>query len=94
VGRTVTLDVTTRMPSSLGRLGPAFEQALSCGREAAGNVGQFLRSEFDYFTGLRHLLGRFYASITEDAPLPISYRDMLRVSAMMDEIFRQVPQAG
>ena len=94
VSRTVTLDVTTRMPSSLGRLGPAFEQSLSFGREAAGNVRQFLRSEFDFFTGLRRLLERFYASITEDAPLPISYRDMLRVSAMMDDIFRQVPQQG
>ena len=49
-----------------------------------------MRSEFDFFNGLRALLTRFYACIVDGAPLPISYRDMLRVTAMMDEVFRQL----
>ena len=88
--RTTTLDVTTRMPSAIGRLGPAVEQTLAFGREALGNFGQFVRSEFDFFNGLRALLTRFYASIVDGAPLPIAYRDILRVTAMMDEVFRQL----
>jgi hypothetical protein len=92
--RTATLDVTTRMPSAIGRLGPAIEQTVAFGREAIGNLGQFMRSEFDFFTGLRALLTRFYASIVDGAPLPISYRDMLRVTALMDEVFRQLDRGG
>lgn len=92
VARTVTLDASPRLPSALGRLGPAFEQALEYAREAAGNVKMFSRSQFDYFSGLRLLVDHFYRSIRDDAPLPIPYRDMLRVSSMMDEVFRQLPQ--
>jgi hypothetical protein len=34
----------------------------------------------------------FYESITGGGPPPIPYRDILRISAIMDEIWRQVPQ--
>jgi hypothetical protein len=40
----------------------------------------------------------FFDSIVNDGPAPISHRDILRISWMMDEIFRQVraqsPAAG
>jgi hypothetical protein len=32
----------------------------------------------------------FFDSIVDDGPVPIAYRDILRISQMMDEIFRQV----
>ena len=38
------------------------------------------------------LFALFYESIVNDGPPPISYRDMLRIAAWMDEIFRQAPQ--
>lgn len=90
--RTVTLDPQQRLPSAVGRLVPAFDQSMAYAREGGRNLARFARSEFHYFSGLNHLIRRFYASIEDGAPLPISYRDMLRVAAMMDEIFRQVPQ--
>ena len=39
---------------------------------------------------LDRLFASFYEAILHDRPLPISTRDMLRVSRMLDEIFRQV----
>jgi predicted dehydrogenase len=92
VMRTVTLDVSPKLPSAIGRVVPAFDQALSYFREGGKNVVRFARSDFHFFSGLNHLIGLFYDSITRGTKLPIAYRDMLRVATMMDDIFRQVPQ--
>jgi predicted dehydrogenase len=90
--RTVTVDVSPKLPSAIGRVVPAFDQGLSYLREGGKNVVKFARSDFHFFSGLNRLIGLFYDSISFGAELPISYRDMLRVATMMDEIFRQVPQ--
>jgi hypothetical protein len=90
--RTVTLDASAKLPSAIGRVTPAFDQALEYLREGGKNVLRFAKSEFHFFSGLNQLIRLFYDSITTGSDLPISYRDILRVTAMMDEIFRQVPQ--
>jgi predicted dehydrogenase len=95
VMRTVTLDAAPTMPSAIGRLVPAFEQAARFVREGAKNVARFGRSEFHFFSGLNHLFRGFYRSILDDGPPPIAYRDILRISAMLDDIFRQLqPRQG
>ena len=39
---------------------------------------------------MNRLISLFYDSILDDRPAPIEYGEILRVSAMMDEIFSQV----
>jgi predicted dehydrogenase len=92
VARTVTLDRAATLPSAIGRLLPAFQQAGGLLREGAGNVWRFARSDFHYFAGLQTQLGRFYDCIVRDGPPPYPYRDIVRVSELLDEIFRQVGQ--
>jgi predicted dehydrogenase len=87
--RSVTLDAHATLPSAIGRLVPAFEQGLAYLVEGGRNVAKFARNDFHFFSGLGRLFQMFYASIREGTPLPVSHRDMLRVSWMMDEIFRQ-----
>lgn len=100
---TVELDFTTRtvtsaqhatLPSAVGRVVPAFGQALAFARAGARNALRFARADFHFFAGLGELLRRFYRSIRDDAPPPIPTRDILRVSWMMDEIFAQLGQGG
>lgn len=90
--RTVALDQDQTFPSALGRLIPPFQQGWRMLRGGRSNVRRFLHNEFHYFAGMNRLIASFYESIRTDGPLPISYRDILRVSEWMDEIFRQVPQ--
>jgi predicted dehydrogenase len=90
----LTLESAPRLPSALGRLTPAFDQGFQFLRAGARNVSRFARNEFHYFTGMNRLLALFYESIVAGGPPPIPYRDMLRISAWMDEIWRQVPQDG
>ena len=61
-------------------------------RQGGRNVIRFVRSDFHFMAGMHDLIVRFYDSILEGKELPLSYRDILRVSWMLDEIFRQVPQ--
>jgi len=94
VMRTVTLDAQSKLPSAIGRLAPAFDQGMQFLREGGKNLARFARSDFHYFSGMNRLFAMFYESIETGGPPPIPYRDILRIAAMMDEIFRQVPQQG
>lgn len=93
VARTVTLEPDATLPGALGRVVPAFQHGARYLREGTRNLGRFARSDLHFFAGLNRLLRSFYESIANDTPPPIPYGDILRVSAWLDEIFRQVPQA-
>jgi hypothetical protein len=90
VSRSVTLEPGATLPSSIGRLVPAFGQALQFLRAGGRNGMAFARGDFHFFSGLNRLISMFYDSILDGAPLPISTHDMLRVSSWMDRIFAQV----
>jgi predicted dehydrogenase len=94
VAQTVTLDEAPKLPSAIGRLLPPFGQAMQYFKQGSSNMWRFVRSDFHYFAGLNRLISLFYESIRNDSPPPISYRHILWVAGVMDEIFRQVPQEG
>ena len=58
--------------------------------ETARNVGLFLKKDFHMKSGMKYLIESFYRSILEDSPLPISHREILLTSKIMDEIFAQL----
>jgi predicted dehydrogenase len=88
--RTLVLERKQSFPSALGRLGPPFLVARDYLRQGLKNVNSFSHARFHYFDGMRQLLTEFYQCIEKDTPPPIAYRDILRVSAMMERIFDQV----
>jgi predicted dehydrogenase len=88
--RTVTLGSSSTLPSAIGRLVPAFSHAMQFVRAGGKNVERFARSDFHFFSGLHYLFREYYRSILDDGPPPIPHRDILRVSAMLDEIFAQL----
>jgi predicted dehydrogenase len=92
IARTVTLEADALLPSALGRLLLAFQQSLSLLREGGRNLLRFAASEFNYFAGLGRLISLFYSSIEGAVPVPISHRDILRMSRVMDRIFQQLEQ--
>jgi hypothetical protein len=92
VSRTVILDSCPKLPTAVGRLLVSFEQAWQFFRQGSINVARFAKSEYHFSAGLNFLISAFYDSIINDSPPPVSYRDILWVSAMMDEIFAQLNQ--
>ncbi len=54
------------------------------------NMAAFLRRDLHMRSGMGYLIESFYRSITEDAPVPIPYREILLVARIMDSIFEQI----
>ena len=71
---------------------PPFEYAAQYLGSVGRNIGKFAKNDFHmpFEAGMRSLVESFYSSILDDAPLPLSYREILCTSRIMDEIFVQV----
>jgi predicted dehydrogenase len=54
------------------------------------NLKLFLNRDFHMDSGMRFLIESFYRSIREDAPLPISYREIVLTARIMESIFEQL----
>jgi predicted dehydrogenase len=59
-------------------------------RNSRRNVARFLRSEFHDDSGLKNLIEAFYEAVRGRAELPVSYREILATSRMMDSVFDQI----
>lgn len=57
------------------------------------NARLFLGRDFHSKAGMRYLIEAFYRSIREGSPLPVSYREILLTSRIMDMIFLQLRKA-
>jgi hypothetical protein len=81
-------------PSAAGRLIPPFQMARRYFHQGMGNFRAFGRSQFHFFAGMSTLLTRFYRSIAEGLPEPISLDEVLRVAKLMDAVNQHVyPEA-
>lgn len=58
------------------------------------NLRLFLARDFHMKSGMKYLIESFYRSVTEDAPLPIPYGEILLTTRIMDRIFEQVSPAA
>jgi len=54
------------------------------------NVKLFLNMDFHMDSGMKYLIESFYRSVRDDAPLPISYREIVLTAKIMDSIFEQL----
>lgn len=54
------------------------------------NIKKFLGRDFHFESGRKYLIESFYQSVSDDAPLPISYREILLTSKIMDAVFEQI----
>jgi predicted dehydrogenase len=54
------------------------------------NLRTFLKRDLHMKSGMKFLIESFYRSITDDAPLPLSYREILLTAVIMDSIFEQL----
>jgi predicted dehydrogenase len=79
-----------RYKSYLNQFVPPFADAKQYSANGIRNIRRFFRNEFHAEAGMYCLIRLFYGSLTENTPLPISYRDILLTAWIMDEIFCQV----
>jgi predicted dehydrogenase len=81
-----------------GRRFPSYAEKflphLNLARQHLGNFGvnfrTFLARDFHMKSGMKYLMESFYRSITDGAPLAISYREIVLTARIMDSIFDQI----
>lgn len=88
--RTMTFDQAEKYPSAIGRLLPAFAESKEFLREGFKNTWRFIKSDYQFFAGMNALFERFYTAIESGDEPPIAYDDIIRITAVMDEVFAQV----
>jgi len=59
-------------------------------RSSIKNIHRFVHGEFHDDSGLKNLIEAFYGAVRNQGPLPISYREIILTSWIMDCIFRQL----
>lgn len=71
---------------------PPFKFAKQYLGNFCGNFKKFIMKDFHMpnDAALKTLIESFYNSITNDAPLPLSYKEILLTSKIMDDIFVQM----
>jgi predicted dehydrogenase len=71
---------------------PPFDYAKQYMENFVSNFKKFLANDFHLpnEAGLKKLTESFYNSILTNAPLPISYKEIVLTSRIMDDIFNQV----
>jgi predicted dehydrogenase len=83
----------SRYKSYLEQFVPPWDYAKQYIVDSLGNVKKFLRADFQTGHGMRVLIQSFYRSIADGLPLPIPYKEILRTSRIMEEIFSQLSSA-
>ena len=63
---------------------------MQCFRQGTRNVIRFAHSEYHALAGLNYLINAFYDSIRDDGPVPVPYRDILKVASITDAVFAQL----
>jgi predicted dehydrogenase len=76
--------------SYLDQFIPPVEFGAQYLKNSASNIRRFIKKDLHMNAGMRHLIRSFYRSILDEAPLPISYREILLTSKIMDAIFHQI----
>ena len=79
-----------RFKSYAERFIPPVKLAGQQFRNLGTNLRKFLTNDFHMKSGMKILIESFYKSIEEGAPLPITYREILLTSRIMDAIFDQM----
>jgi predicted dehydrogenase len=75
-----------------------FVPPVTLAQQYLGNLGTnlrtFLARDFQMKSGMKFLIESFYRAVTEGAPLPIPYREILLTARIMDDIFAQLNAHG
>jgi predicted dehydrogenase len=84
----------TRYKSYVEKFLPSLVLAGEYAGNCVRNARRFLARDFHMKSGMKYLIEAFYGSILRGEPLPIEYREILRVSRIMDDIFQQLGQSA
>jgi predicted dehydrogenase len=88
------IKITGNYKSYLNHFVPPLLDAKQYLANSIKNVKRFIKRESYFEEGRKHLIEKFYRSVTNGEPLPIPYNEILLTSRIMDDIFEQLNSQG
>jgi len=88
--QTLIRDKGTKYKSYLDQFIPPFIFANQYLANSMNNIKKFIKRDFHMNSGMKILIESFYRSVSDDIPPPISYREILLTTKIMDAIFEQI----
>ena len=76
--------------SYLNHFIPPFIQAKQYTSNFLYNMNKFLKNDFHMDYGMRYLIKAFHRSISDNEPLPMTYKEILTTARIMDSVFEQI----
>lgn len=83
----VTMQQKLSAPGAFAKLQGPYRMLSQAGRSLRQNLARFARSDLQYFGGMNSLFAAFYRAILSHCAPPIAFDEILRVTAIMDDIF-------
>jgi predicted dehydrogenase len=87
--RSVTFDPSTTLPGVFGRVALPFKTATAELGNGFRNIRRFIQSDLQFNDGMNRLFRAFYQAILAGQPSPIPMHEAVRVTRILDDIFRQ-----
>ena len=85
----VRADRVDRYPGAFAKIEAPWRCVRESTRNLARNLSRFWKGELHYFEGMKTTFLKFYEAILEGSDLPVSYEEMIRVTAIMDQLFAE-----
>ncbi|MCA9076405.1 MAG: Gfo/Idh/MocA family oxidoreductase [Planctomycetaceae bacterium] len=86
--QTIRVIRQSRLPGAFGKIEMPWRHWREGASNLRHNLWRFLKSDIHYFAGMRTLFELYYRSILDGSSPPIAYDEMLRVTRVMDTMFR------
>jgi hypothetical protein len=82
------------LPGVLARIELPFRRATEAAGHIRKNVARLWRFDLQYFEGMHRLFERFYESIRNGSPPPISHQRTLRLTSLLDDVIWACDQSS
>jgi predicted dehydrogenase len=87
--RTVTRSPRAALPGALAKVEVPFRRMLDAAGQVAKNARRLWRFDLHYFEGMRRLIECHHASIRTGSTMPIAHTEALRLTSLLDDVFRE-----
>lgn len=77
-----------KLPGAFAKIDLTWMAARQANKRSWWNLWRFMKADLHYFAGMRTLFERFYRSILDDTPPPISLNEIRQHAWLMDEMIR------
>ncbi|MFT3879995.1 MAG: Gfo/Idh/MocA family oxidoreductase [Gemmatales bacterium] len=77
-----------RLPGAFAKIDLTWRAARQSSRRSWWNLWRFMKADLHYFAGMRTLFERFYESIQDGTPPPITTQEIRQHAWLMDEMVR------